>query len=57
MKHFGNKLDEDSELKVIKRGAFPLGGGEIYFTCPIIKNCLPFRLTDEGKVLKIRGIA
>ena len=45
------------ELKINKRGAKPLGGGQIYFKCPIVKQFKPCQFVDQGKVKKIRGIA
>lgn len=30
--------DNEIVLKFCKRGAAPLGGGEIYFKCPISRN-------------------
>ena len=57
LKHYGIEDSSLIELKIKKRGAFPLGGGEVYFTCPVIKTSVPFSLLTEGKVLKVRGIA
>ena len=49
---------EEATLQVIRRGAYPLGGGEIKFTCPIVKRQLsPVQLTEEGMIKRIRGIA
>jgi RNA 3'-terminal phosphate cyclase-like protein len=39
LKHFG--LNEGLSLKVKRRGAPPLGGGEVIFTCPIVRFVLP----------------
>ena len=55
LKDFG--IDEGVELKVIRRGAAPLGGGEIRFRCPIVKTLNPVQRCDEGKVKRIRGVA
>ena len=57
LKHYGLENADLVEVKIKKRGAFPLGGGEVYFSCPVIKNSVPFCLLSEGKVLKVRGIA
>lgn len=57
LRHYGMECAENIELKIIRRGSAPLGGGQVYFTCPIIKSSAPFSLIDEGKVLKIRGIS
>ncbi|KAI9342290.1 RNA 3'-terminal phosphate cyclase domain-containing protein [Obelidium mucronatum] len=47
------------DLKITKRGAPPLGGGQVIFQCPIIKSLKPgILLTDPGLgVKRIRGIA
>ncbi|KAI9342380.1 RNA 3'-terminal phosphate cyclase domain-containing protein [Obelidium mucronatum] len=47
------------DLKITKRGAPPLGGGQVIFQCPIIKSLKPgVLLTDPGLgVKRIRGIA
>ncbi|XP_063900961.1 RNA 3'-terminal phosphate cyclase-like protein [Zophobas morio] len=37
--------------------ASPLGGGEVYFRCPIVKEIKPLQFINFGKVKKIRGIA
>ncbi|KAJ1562326.1 rRNA-processing endoribonuclease [Nowakowskiella sp. JEL0078] len=49
LKYFG--ITDDIELKINKRGAIPLGGGEVFFRCPIV------RILDAGQVSRIRGIA
>jgi RNA 3'-terminal phosphate cyclase-like protein len=49
--------DENLELKIIKRGAKPDGGGEVFFKCPVKMKLLPIDLTDPGKIKRIRGIA
>ncbi|KAJ8339009.1 hypothetical protein SKAU_G00357950 [Synaphobranchus kaupii] len=56
MKKFG--LDgEGLELKVVKRGMPPGGGGEVLFTCPVRRTIRPVQLTDPGKIKRIRGTA
>ncbi|XP_057674196.1 RNA 3'-terminal phosphate cyclase-like protein isoform X6 [Corythoichthys intestinalis] len=56
MKKFG--IDgEGFDLKVIKRGMAPGGGGEVLFTCPVRKTVRPVQLTDPGKIKRIRGVA
>ena len=57
LKHYGIQVKELVEVKLKKRGAFPLGGGELYFQCPIIRQSVPFSLERVGKVMKVRGIA
>merc|ERR1712131_252767 len=56
MKKFG--IDGESlELKVLKRGMAPGGGGEVVFSCPTRRTIRPVLLTDPGKIKRIRGIA
>ncbi|KAL4617368.1 RNA 3'-terminal phosphate cyclase-like protein [Arapaima gigas] len=56
MKNFG--IDGDGlELKIIKRGMPPGGGGEVLFTCPVRKTIRPVQLTEPGKIKRIRGTA
>ncbi|CAG8455460.1 7422_t:CDS:2 [Cetraspora pellucida] len=55
LKRFG--IEEGLELKISKRGAPPLGGGEVNFKCPVVKSLKPIQFTDEGRIKRIRGIA
>ncbi|KAJ3204304.1 rRNA-processing endoribonuclease [Clydaea vesicula] len=55
LKRYG--IEDSLELKITKRGAFPLGGGEVFFRCPTIKNLKPIQLVDPGRIKRIRGIA
>lgn len=43
--------------QISKRGAPPLGGGEVYFTCPTVRALKPLQFTDAGQIKRIRGIA
>jgi RNA 3'-terminal phosphate cyclase-like protein len=45
------------ELKIKKRGSPPLGGGEVLFLCPIVKQVKTINFVEPGKVKRIRGIA
>jgi RNA 3'-terminal phosphate cyclase-like protein len=47
------------ELKIVKRGSSPLGGGEIQLKVPIIrkKTIPPISMLEEGLVKRVRGIA
>ena len=45
------------EIKIKKRGAIPLGGGEILFTCGIVNNLNPVIMISEGRIKRIRGIS
>ncbi|CAF3007160.1 unnamed protein product [Rotaria sp. Silwood2] len=49
--------DDGLELKIIKRGAKPNGGGEILFRCPTKMKLRPCQWTDVGKIKRIRGVA
>ncbi|KAJ3039872.1 rRNA-processing endoribonuclease [Rhizophlyctis rosea] len=55
LKRFG--IEDNVELKITKRGAPPLGGGEIHFRCPTIRTLKPCQFTTEGQIKRIRGIA
>ncbi|XP_068608661.1 RNA 3'-terminal phosphate cyclase-like protein isoform X2 [Brachionichthys hirsutus] len=56
MKKFG--IDgEGFDLKVVKRGMAPGGGGEVIFTCPVSRTIRPLQLIDPGKIKRIRGVA
>lgn len=40
-----------------KRGSPPLGGGEIFFSCPCVRALRTIDMTDVGRIKRIRGIA
>ena len=44
-----------SQIK--KRGSAPLGGGEVQFLCPIVKQVRTLNFVDPGKIKRFRGIA
>ncbi|KAI3429824.1 hypothetical protein D9Q98_010137 [Chlorella vulgaris] len=48
---------EDYELKVVRRGAPPLGGGEVFVRLPVVRQLPAISMTDEGMVKRIRGVA
>ena len=54
-------LDDQSRptLRVLRRGAYPLGGGRVQFDCPMVRSTLQpvSDWTDPGKVKRIRGTA
>lgn len=50
-------IDEGLQLRVNKRGAPPLGGGEIYVTIPVVRQLKPVHWLDAGLVKRIRGVA
>ncbi|KAL6463902.1 hypothetical protein MHYP_G00282930 [Metynnis hypsauchen] len=56
MKMFGIN-GEGLEIKVVKRGIAPGGGGEVHFSCPVCRAIKPVLLTDPGKIKRIRGTA
>ena len=43
--------------QIKKRGAKPLGGGEVQFLCPIVKQLKTLNFVERGKIKRIRGIA
>lgn len=45
------------DLKILKRGSPPLGGGEVSFSCPVLNTLQNVDLSDIGRVKRIRGIA
>ena len=49
--------DEGLELKVVKRGAAPEGGGQVVFKCPVKRQLKPVQVVDQGKIKRIRGTA
>ncbi|KAF8308556.1 18S rRNA biogenesis protein [Clavulina sp. PMI_390] len=50
-------ISEGLELRIKKRGAAPLGGGEVQFLCPVIKQAKTLNFVAPGKIKRIRGIA
>ncbi len=44
-------------LKVKRRGFQPLGGGEVEFRCPNLRELTPINLCDEGTLKRVRGAA
>ncbi len=55
LKRFG--IEDGLELKILKRGAAPLGGGEVMFGCGVVPSLSAVRLVDAGKVKRVRGVA
>lgn len=49
----GTKLD----IKINSRGFKPEGGGQILFTCPIVRQLHPVQILEDGKVKRVRGVA
>ncbi|KZV72938.1 18S rRNA biogenesis protein [Peniophora sp. CONT] len=50
-------VSDGLELRIKKRGAAPLGGGEVQFICPVVKQVKTVNFVDPGKIKRIRGIA
>jgi RNA 3'-terminal phosphate cyclase-like protein len=50
-------VEDGFELKVVRRGAPPKGGGEIVLRIPVLKSLPPVSLMDEGMVKRVRGVA
>lgn len=51
-------VEQQLSLTVSRRGAYPRGGGEVLFHCPIVKYELhSINLLDLGKIKRIRGVA
>lgn len=44
-------------MQITKRGAPPLGGGEVVFSCVPIRQLKPVQFTEEGRIKRVRGIA
>jgi len=50
-------LNEGLELRVAKRGAAPLGGGQVVLRVPVTRQLRPVQAMDQGKIKRIRGTA
>jgi RNA 3'-terminal phosphate cyclase-like protein len=50
-------VSDGLDLKIVKRGSPPLGGGEVQFTCPVLTSLSGVDLIDSGRIKKIRGLA
>jgi len=50
-------ISDGLELRIKKRGSSPLGGGEVQFLCPILKQLKTLNFVEPGKIKRIRGIA
>jgi RNA 3'-terminal phosphate cyclase-like protein len=44
-------------VQIKKRGAAPLGGGELELLCPNVKSLKILNFVEGGKIRRIRGIA
>lgn len=50
-------LASSLELRIVKRGAPPQGGGEVVFRAPLVATLRALNFVAAGRVRKIRGIA
>lgn len=50
-------INDGLQLKIVKRGSPPLGGGLIQFDCPNLRSIKPLVFSEKGKIKRIRGIA
>lgn len=50
-------VSDGLDLKILKRGSPPLGGGEVSFICPVMSNLQNVNFSDSGRIKRIRGIA
>ena len=55
IQHFG--VEDGLELRVVKRGAAPSGGGEVVVRSPSIKLLKPVSLDAVDKIRRVRGLA
>ena len=55
LRHFG--LADGVQLQIVRRGAPPLGGGEVRLSLPIVRELSPINLTEAGRVRRVRGVA
>lgn len=53
--HFG--VNDGVDFRIKSRGMSPDGGGEVYFTCPVVTQLKAAILKDAGKIKRIRGVA
>lgn len=47
---------EGANLTIRRRGAAPLGGGAVEFSCPIVRQLVPIHVTDMGLIKRVRGL-
>lgn len=43
--------------QIKKRGSAPLGGGQVIFKCPVVRQLQTLHFLERGKIRKIRGVA
>lgn len=57
LKRFIGDVEGKIDIKVNAKGFKPEGGGEVVFTCPIVRQFKPIQWLDPGLVKKIRGVS
>jgi RNA 3'-terminal phosphate cyclase-like protein len=50
-------VEDGLELRIVRRGARPGGGGEVALRVPAVKELPSVDMVDEGMVKRVRGIA
>mmetsp|Transcript_26188 Transcript_26188/g.36162 ORF Transcript_26188/g.36162 Transcript_26188/m.36162 type:complete len:361 (+) Transcript_26188:211-1293(+) len=50
-------VQEGLELRIVRRGAKPLGGGQVVVSIPVVRSLKPVHLLDAGLVKRVRGVA
>ncbi|KAK1927241.1 RNA-3'-phosphate cyclase [Papiliotrema laurentii] len=50
-------ITDGLELQIKKRGSAPLGGGQVVFKCPAVRQLQTIHFLERGKIRKIRGVA
>lgn len=50
------EFDNELSIKIIKRGYFPDGGGEVQVSIPTIKKLKKVNLEERGYIKRIRGV-
>lgn len=48
---------DGAEITIVKRGCAPVGGGEVLFVCPAVRELRAANLVEEGFIKRVRGIA
>jgi RNA 3'-terminal phosphate cyclase-like protein len=50
-------ISDPADGQIKKRGAAPLGGGQVIFKCPTVRTLKTLQFLEKGKIKKIRGVA
>ncbi|XAO26193.1 hypothetical protein I312_105027 [Cryptococcus bacillisporus CA1280] len=54
---YGVTGEEGRDMTIKKRGSAPLGGGQVFFKCPVVRQLNTLQFIDKGKIKKIRGVS